>query len=172
MGFEKIISVQNHNQVQITLFLRYLNINRSPSKRNSKYEMKSKATRRVLRCPHILEVFASYGFIFIMMQYICAVKLQSPITQQIALTIIGLFVYSFLEYIFHRVILHIWLKTIHDNHHARPAYLHIIGTPIIPVFLYGFFFSSILMLLFGNQYAWAMNRFVVLLLLNGDLTFD
>jgi hypothetical protein len=51
---------------------------------------------------------------------------------------LGLVLYSFLEYVFHRVVLHSFLwEEAHKNHHRHPSRLRIICTPMLPVLLYG-----------------------------------
>ena len=118
--------------------------------------------RKFLRSSHIVEVFTSYGIVFLLMQYICLFKLNYSFSRLILLTTLGLIFYSLLEYIFHRIILHCILHKAHQNHHQKPRDLRIIGTPILPVQMYGFLFTSLLMGYFGKENAWAINSGVVL----------
>jgi sterol desaturase/sphingolipid hydroxylase (fatty acid hydroxylase superfamily) len=68
--------------------------------------------------------------------------------------ICGSIFYTFLEYWFHRVILHHWIfKTAHKFHHDNPIKLKIITTPLLVVQLYEICMMFVISLLFDSYTA-------------------
>ena len=113
--------------------------------------------RKTVRSPHLAEVIASYGSVCLLQCYICLFGFQMSVIRWFSWTCIGAIFYTFLEYIFHRWILHEFLSGPHNNHHQRPRNLRIIATPILPVQLYDFIVILILMGIMGRERAYAIN---------------
>ena len=87
----------------------------------------------------------------------CVFEFQMSVVNWFGLTCAGTVLYTFLEYIFHRVVLHSYLPKIHGNHHRQPRNLRIIATPILPVQLYDFFVVLGIMLVLGQPIAYGIN---------------
>jgi len=113
--------------------------------------------RKTIRSPHLVEVIASYGSVCVLLSYFCLYSFQMSVIKWFSLTCFGVVIYTFLEYIFHRWILHEFLANAHNNHHRKPRNLRIIATPILPVQLYDFFVILLLMYFIGREYAYAIN---------------
>eukprot|EP01095_Lingulamoeba_sp_RSL-Kostka_P002000 TRINITY_DN1285_c0_g1_i1.p1 TRINITY_DN1285_c0_g1~~TRINITY_DN1285_c0_g1_i1.p1 ORF type:complete len:304 (+),score=56.32 TRINITY_DN1285_c0_g1_i1:65-976(+) len=124
--------------------------------------------KKCARSPHIIEVFLSYGICFLIQSVICLFHYQQSFTKWIALTCLGSMLYTFLEYWFHRTLLHEYLAKAHDNHHVKPRNLRIIATPIIPVQIYDFFVVSLLIFILGRDIAYGINCGICI----GQMTMD
>ena len=113
--------------------------------------------RKSVRSPHLLEVILSYGTVCFLQSYICVFQFGMGFVRWLALSALGAVVYTFLEYLFHRWLLHHVLHQVHNNHHKRPRNLRIITTPILPVQLYDFLVILLLMCVVGREIAYAIN---------------
>jgi len=113
--------------------------------------------RKFIRSPHIAEVIASYGGVCMLLSYMCIHGFGMSVGYWFTWTMIGIIIYTFLEYIFHRWILHEFLSNAHGNHHKRPRNLRIIATPILPVQLYDFIVIVLLIAIIGRERAYAIN---------------
>lgn len=113
--------------------------------------------RKAIRSPHLAEVIASYGSVCILLSYMCLFTFNMSIIRWLSWTFFGGVFYTFLEYVFHRWILHEALSKVHQNHHKKPRNLRIIATPIIPVQLYDFFVILLIMCITGRETAYAIN---------------
>jgi len=113
--------------------------------------------RRLLRSPHILEVFGTYGMGLIICMSLCFLVHGMSITEWIFWTMVGTSIYTFLEYVFHRFLLHITMKPLHDRHHHTPRNFRIIATPLIPVHLVDLVLCTTLYFLLGRQIACGIN---------------
>lgn len=113
--------------------------------------------RKIGRSPHLMEVGASYGSGMAFGMYMCLFQFEMGVTAWLLYAILGSIVYTFLEYWFHRIILHEILDMAHSNHHRWPRNLRIIATPILPVQLYDCIAVLILMYFLGRPAAYAIN---------------
>ena len=113
---------------------------------------------RVLgRSPHLLEVVLSYGSFVLLMGFMCFKYYGLSASEVVGLVALGTVLYTFLEYWFHRVILHRWLEGAHGNHHRRPRNLRIITTPMIPAHVYGVVIMVVAVMLLGRKAAYGIN---------------
>ena len=107
--------------------------------------------RKIVRSPHIAEVLISYGGVHCISIYHNFQTFRGSFLTYIIGLIIGSIIYTFIEYWFHRYLLHVSiLKKAHDNHHKRPTLLKIIATPLIPVQIYETLIMIIISLFFGS----------------------
>jgi len=113
--------------------------------------------RKVVRSPHLLEVFASYGSVACLLSFMCVHGFGMSWLRLLSLFCGGVIIYTFLEYWFHRFFLHEVLSKAHNNHHEKPRNLRIIATPIIPVQLYDFAVVLLLIQLVGRETAYGLN---------------
>eukprot|EP01087_Luapelamoeba_hula_P013154 TRINITY_DN3748_c0_g1_i1.p1 TRINITY_DN3748_c0_g1~~TRINITY_DN3748_c0_g1_i1.p1 ORF type:complete len:318 (+),score=28.98 TRINITY_DN3748_c0_g1_i1:54-1007(+) len=113
--------------------------------------------RHLVRSPHYVEVLLSYGLGFVLYSAVCLFVHQIPLAQFFTLVGFGLCLYTFLEYWFHRQLLHSLLQSIHANHHREPSKLRIIMTPIFPVHLTDVVVVGALIVLLGRQIACGLN---------------
>ena len=91
---------------------------------------------KLIRSPHVLEVLVGYGTVHLITLYLYYIY-QYTLTDYIIGYIAGGILYTFIEYWFHRVILHNFLfKKAHIHHHNNPVKLKIIAVPLIPVQIY------------------------------------
>lgn len=91
-----------------------------------------------IRSPHLLEVLFAYGTVHLITLCFFYQNGYSSLDYMTGY-IGGGVIYTFIEYWFHRVILHrIIFKTAHIHHHNNPVKLKIIATPLLPVQLYEF----------------------------------
>ena|SRR3990167_672522 len=117
----------------------------------------SSLVRKLIRSPHILEVFGSYGLGTLLQLYFVIFIELASFSTAIAYVGIGLIIYTFLEYWFHRIILHNFLEKAHNNHHSIPRNLKIIATPIIPVHIYDLFFIHAFHIFFPKEVVFGVN---------------
>lgn len=113
--------------------------------------------RKLVRSPHILEVLASYGSVCVLLSYMCMAHYGLHAVQWFSLATLGCVIYTLMEYVFHRIVLHEYIPKIHANHHKQPRNLRIIATPILPVQLYDFLVVLLIMLFVGRPVAYAIN---------------
>jgi len=94
--------------------------------------------KSIIRSPHLLEVLIAYGGVHLLSIYHLFLFGGNLYDYFLGL-IIGGVLYTFIEYWFHRYLLHTsYLKSAHENHHKNPTKLKIIATPLIPVQIYEF----------------------------------
>lgn len=124
--------------------------------------------RKVARSPHLVEVFLSCGAWMVLMACTSVAEYHVSWMNLVLLTLSGTMFYTFIEYWFHRVILHQWLKMAHDNHHRLPRNLRIIATPILPVQIYGLLTMVVSVYALGRKIAYPINGGVAL----GQITMD
>jgi sterol desaturase/sphingolipid hydroxylase (fatty acid hydroxylase superfamily) len=92
----------------------------------------------IIRSPHLLEVLVAYGGVHIFSIY-HLISFGGGLYDYLFGLFIGGILYTFIEYWFHRYLLHTtFLKSAHQNHHRNPIKLKIIATPLIPVQIYEF----------------------------------
>jgi len=112
---------------------------------------------KVARSPHIIELLASYAGMGLFEAYLCLWRFQMPVLNFLAWFTIGAAIYTFLEYWFHRFLLHKILHSIHNNHHLVPRNLRIIATPLLPVQFVGFSVTFIMVQYIGRDISYALN---------------
>jgi sterol desaturase/sphingolipid hydroxylase (fatty acid hydroxylase superfamily) len=101
-----------------------------------------------IRSPHLLEIPLAYGTVHIISIYLLLHVYQKSIEWYFIGLLLGGFMYTFIEYWFHRTILHRFIfKTAHKYHHDNPIKLKIIATPLLPVQTYEFVIMIILSLI-------------------------
>lgn len=106
--------------------------------------------KKLIRSPHILEVFVGYGTVHICTILTLLYYYNVDYNSYFYGLLIGGMFYTFIEYWFHRKLLHHFpksMKKAHDNHHKNMAKLKIICTPLLPVQIY-----EILMMLFISYF--------------------
>ena len=110
----------------------------------------------LIRSPHIFEVLIGYGGVHIISVFLLFYQFSITSFQDIFLwylygLALGGCLYTFIEYWFHRYLLHVSiLKKAHDNHHKDPTKLKIIATPLLPVQIYEILIMLLLYALFGS----------------------
>eukprot|EP01094_Clydonella_sp_ATCC50884_P019924 TRINITY_DN4000_c0_g1_i1.p1 TRINITY_DN4000_c0_g1~~TRINITY_DN4000_c0_g1_i1.p1 ORF type:complete len:292 (+),score=101.54 TRINITY_DN4000_c0_g1_i1:61-936(+) len=124
--------------------------------------------RKIGRSPHLLEVFLCYGSWTLIMACTSLKYYGISFLELACYTALGTALYTFIEYWFHRVILHEWLSGPHGNHHKRPRNLRIIATPLIPVQVYGLMTMILFMYLFGREVSYGINCGIAI----GQMTMD
>ena len=87
---------------------------------------REQAKRKFVRSPHILEVLASYGSVCALLSYLCVAHYGLHVVEWFSLATLGCVIYTLMEYIFHRIVLHEYIPKIHANHHKQPRNLRII----------------------------------------------
>lgn len=130
--------------------------------------MAGAVVRKIGRSPHLLEVFLCYGSWALMMAVTCFKYYDLSLLEMACWASFGTALYTFIEYWFHRVILHEWLAGPHNNHHMKPRNLRIIATPILPVQVYGLMVMILFMYLFGRRISYAINCGIAI----GQMTMD
>lgn len=120
-------------------------------------DRREQVKRKLVRSPHILEVLASYGSVCVLLSYLCMAQYGLRVLEWFALATLGCVIYTLMEYIFHRVVLHEYIPKIHANHHKQPRNLRIIATPILPVQVYDFVVVLLIMAFAGRPVAYAIN---------------
>lgn len=119
--------------------------------------MSNSLLRKFIRSPHLVEVFSSYGIGALLQLYLTRCIEHSQLSSIMAYFGIGLMIYTFLEYWFHRIILHNLLEKAHNNHHSTPRNLKIIATPIFPVHIYDFLIITIFQMFFSLETIYGVN---------------
>eukprot|EP00003_Mantamonas_plastica_P004570 TRINITY_DN1361_c0_g2_i3.p2 TRINITY_DN1361_c0_g2~~TRINITY_DN1361_c0_g2_i3.p2 ORF type:complete len:151 (-),score=31.16 TRINITY_DN1361_c0_g2_i3:44-496(-) len=110
--------------------------------------------RQFIRSPHWIEVILAYGLVHLSSMYMLFNWLEGTEGDYIIGCALGLVVYTFIEYWFHREILHEWIyKEAHKNHHDHPRRLKIIMTPLLPVQLYDNIIVAAFCLTLGPKWA-------------------
>ena len=110
--------------------------------------------KKLIRSPHILEVILAYGGVHLISIYFLIFHFNQSILQYFYGLVIGGFIYTFIEYWFHRYLLHVSiLKKAHDNHHKNPTKLKIIATPLLPVQIYEIIIMVTISYFFGCYFA-------------------
>lgn len=106
--------------------------------------------RKLVRSPHIAEVIMAYGGVHLLTIFHIFHTFNEGWKTYFVGLLIGSIIYTFIEYWFHRYLLHVSiLKKAHDNHHARPTLLKIIATPLIPVQVYEMLIMMCIAFFFG-----------------------
>ena len=113
--------------------------------------------RKSVRSPHLAEVIISYGSVCLIQSAMCLYLFEMSFLRWFGYATAGIVLYTFLEYLFHRWLLHSVLSKVHLNHHTSPRNLRIIATPILPVQLYDFLVILLLMWVVGREIAYAIN---------------
>ena len=114
----------------------------------------SSLVRHIIRSPHMLEVLVAYGGVHLISLYLMLFHYKTSWTLLICAYLAGGSFYTFIEYWFHRTILHEWIfKEAHQNHHLIPIKLKIIATPLLVVQLYEIFMMCCIAFLFGTYWA-------------------
>lgn len=107
--------------------------------------------RGLIRSPHILEVPLAYGTVHIISIALLLMYFRESLWYYPVGLLLGGFLYTFIEYWFHRTILHKWIFHVsHKNHHDFPTKLRIIATPLLPVQIYEFVIMILLSVFFGS----------------------
>ena len=110
--------------------------------------------KNLVRSPHIIEVLFAYGGVHLISIYLLFSRFNGGLTEYLYGLALGGFIYTFIEYWFHRYLLHVsFLKKAHDNHHARPTKLKIIATPLLPVQVYECLVMVLIAYFFGSYLA-------------------
>jgi len=120
------------------------------------------------RSPHLFEVVASYSAGLLFLTATCFLYYNISFYDWVVLSLLGTMFYTFIEYWFHRVVLHELLAQAHRNHHRQPKKLRIITTPILPVYMYNFLVVLVLRSILGAPVVAAINCGVTL----GQITMD
>lgn len=118
---------------------------------------KKRRKRRFARSPHPGEVILGYSTAFLFCLFMCIRVYQTPWMEWVGFTLCGMALYTFIEYWFHRTILHVFLRKAHANHHTRPRLIRIITTPILPVYVYDMCILAIVRGLLGVRVAAGIN---------------
>lgn len=112
--------------------------------------------KKLIRSPHIIEVFIGYGIVHIISILTLFYYYNKGFNEYLMGLLIGGSFYTFIEYWFHRILLHLSpavMKKAHDNHHKNPTKLKIICTPLLPVQIYEIIMMLLISYLFGTYYA-------------------
>lgn len=113
--------------------------------------------RKAIRSPHLVEVLVSYGMGTVFLVYMCLFQFEMGFLSWLYYAVFGSIIYTFLEYWFHRIILHEILDMAHNNHHKWPRNLRIIATPILPVHIYDCVTVVVFVYMLGRPAAYAIN---------------
>jgi sterol desaturase/sphingolipid hydroxylase (fatty acid hydroxylase superfamily) len=104
----------------------------------------------------------------LIMALMCFKYYHLTVAEVLGWTALGSAIYTFIEYWFHRVILHRWLEAAHRNHHNKPRNLRIITTPLIPVQAYGLIVMVLAVFVLGRRIAYGINCGIAI----GQITMD
>jgi sterol desaturase/sphingolipid hydroxylase (fatty acid hydroxylase superfamily) len=108
----------------------------------------------IIRSPHISEVLVAYGGVHVISLYLMIFYYRATFYDILLGYLCGSVFYSFIEYWFHRVILHRWIfYQAHKFHHDNPIKLSIIATPLLVVQIYETFMMVLLSAIFGSYIA-------------------
>lgn len=90
----------------------------------------------IIRSPQLAEVLIAYGGVHVLSIH-HLLNFEGTFSEYCLGLVVGGCAYTFIEYWFHRYLLHLGvLKDAHDNHHKNPIKLKIIATPLLPVQIY------------------------------------
>ena len=131
------------------------------------------SVKKYIRSPNIFEMMICFCTIHILCILTIILYFEKTFIDYLFGLLMGSFVYTFLEYVFHRFILHKGPKYMiiaHKNHHSKPTNLKIITTPLIPIIIYDLLLVTLLLCIFDSYFILLLQTGISFSQLTMDMT--